>query len=188
MRSGLWRAMGRGGVALAGLIAIAGCGTPERVIGQNRNGAKSTPSGMEFFPEQARQRNMTGWVELRCLMGSEQRALDCEAIAETPPGWGFADAALQMRRQIEGRDGSEFGNTPPPPGHIIYIPVGFCLPDKTEPCIAEHHKAVAEFAERAGRVEALMDRRRCREAMDGAAQIDQPRFSSFVAAHCLGGQ
>lgn len=50
-----------------------------------------------YYPRRALTRGAEGVVELDCLVRASG-ALECEALSETPSGWGFADAALRMSR------------------------------------------------------------------------------------------
>jgi hypothetical protein len=178
------RTMLRGGLAVMALIAVAGCGTPEQVLGENWIGMMSTPKGMEHYPPAAVRRKITGWVMVRCTMGPKSEALDCTAIAETPSGWGFAQAALGMTDQVRLVSGRSFGTVPPPPGGTVFMPVNFCLPDHTDSCVADNKQAQRTFGVEANRVEVLVQRGQCAEAATRAAGLGQPLLSDFVAAHC----
>ena len=51
-----------------------------------------------FYPIRARDRGVEGQVVLDCLV-SPQGALACSVAQETPPGWGFAEAAQRIARE-----------------------------------------------------------------------------------------
>jgi hypothetical protein len=178
------RTMLRGGLAVMVLIAVTGCGTPEQVEGANWIGAMSTPKGMEHYPPAAMRRQVTGVALLRCTMGPASEARDCIVIAETPSGWGFAQAALGMTDQIRAVSGKAMGTVPPPPGRTFFMPVNFCLPDHTDNCVAEKSQVYRALAAEAGYVEGLINRRQCAEAAARAASLAQPLLSDFVAANC----
>lgn len=50
-----------------------------------------------YYPARALERGVEGDVLLDCLV-STRGALDCSVVSETPPGWGFAEAARRMSR------------------------------------------------------------------------------------------
>lgn len=57
------------------------------------------PRGLErFYPGRARTAGIEGEVVLNCLV-STQGALDCDVARETPPGWGFGEAAQRISRE-----------------------------------------------------------------------------------------
>jgi periplasmic protein TonB len=51
----------------------------------------------QYYPRRAITRGIEGVVELSCIV-RVTGALDCTAISETPPGWGFAPAAVRISR------------------------------------------------------------------------------------------
>jgi hypothetical protein len=178
------RPMLRASFALLTLIAIAGCSTPEQVLGTNWIGAMSTPKGMEHYPPGAFRRKVTGWAMLRCTMGPASEARDCIAIGETPSGWGFAKAALGMTDQVRAVSGKSFGTVPPPPGRTFFIPVNFCLPDHPDSCVSQNKPAQVTLGNEGRNVEGLIQRGQCVEAATRAARLEQPLLSEFVAAQC----
>lgn len=62
-----------------------------------------TPGGDEltrYYPERALARGKSGEASLACLVRTDG-TLACLVAAETPPGWGFGDAALRMSRSYQ---------------------------------------------------------------------------------------
>lgn len=56
------------------------------------------PSNLtRYYPARALERGVEGDVVLDCLV-STRGALACSVVSETPPGWGFADAARRISR------------------------------------------------------------------------------------------
>jgi protein TonB len=54
------------------------------------------PSNLDrFYPRRAREAGIEGQAQLDCRVDLHG-ALDCEAISETPPGWGFGQAAVRI--------------------------------------------------------------------------------------------
>lgn len=50
------------------------------------------------FPQRALQREQAGKAKLRCAIAGER--LDCQAVDETPAGWGFGEAAMKASQMI----------------------------------------------------------------------------------------
>lgn len=61
-----------------------------------------------YYPARALARGVEGRAVLECLVDTSG-ALDCRVISETPPGWGFGEAARRISRdyrmQPATRDG-----------------------------------------------------------------------------------
>ncbi len=53
-----------------------------------------------YYPERALQREIEGRVVLDCGV-SVQGVLSCAVISETPPNWGFGQAALRISRDYQ---------------------------------------------------------------------------------------
>lgn len=70
---------------------------------------RPTPQELRaFYPPLALRRDRSGLVNLDCIVRTDG-ALDCAVLDETPPNYGFADAALRISRayrmQPATRDG-----------------------------------------------------------------------------------
>jgi hypothetical protein len=61
-----------------------------------------------FFPRNATEQNVVGRVLLDCRTRIDQR-LDCEAVEETPTGWGFSEAAIGISHSFRAMPGSRDG-------------------------------------------------------------------------------
>ena len=75
-----------------------------------------------FYPNRALDQGRSGRVVLDCV-ASARGALDCSVVEESPPGWGFGDAALGIARQAriapEAEDGSSVA------GRHVRMPLSF---------------------------------------------------------------
>src|SRR5262249_23951514 len=59
------------------------------------------PSGEDFlryYPENALHHAKSGSATITCKLSSSGNAHDCTLVRESPPGWGFGDAAVRMGR------------------------------------------------------------------------------------------
>lgn len=57
-----------------------------------------TPRNLaRYFPARALAMGREGQVVLDCAVGTDGR-LSCAVVSETPPGWGFGEAALRISR------------------------------------------------------------------------------------------
>lgn len=78
----------------------------------------------EYYPERAQKDEVGGSAVIRCKVGIAGRLNNCEAIKETPEGYGFGQAAVRLS--------AEFLMTSPPPELIdqkdVTIPVTFSVP------------------------------------------------------------
>ena len=51
------------------------------------------PKGEQFYPAAAQRAGQEGSAVVECIINDEMRLSACHAISETPPGYGFGDAA-----------------------------------------------------------------------------------------------
>lgn len=87
------------------------------------------PTGRDverLYPREALRRRITGKAVIRCGVTDEGELRDCKAIEETPPGFGFGDAALKMAPIFKMRpmtsDERAVG------GGVVTIPIVFRFP------------------------------------------------------------
>lgn len=71
-----------------------------------------------FYPEAARTANMNGRALVGCTVRSDQR-LECAAERESPEGYGFGAAAVQLAQTTTGLD----------IGAVVRLPFDFALHD-----------------------------------------------------------
>lgn len=86
----------------------------------------SRPNGADLtrlYPERAQRDEVEGWVLLRCNVEADGYLSGCRADQETPPDYGFGEAALNMsglfRMKPMTRDGQVVA------GGSIGIPIAF---------------------------------------------------------------
>lgn len=53
-----------------------------------------------YYPRRAMERGVEGQVVLDCLV-TTTGTLECGVVSETPPNWGFAEAALRISRDYQ---------------------------------------------------------------------------------------
>lgn len=83
------------------------------------------PSGAEFetyYPERALERGRSGQVVLDCIVGAHGE-IACSVISETPQGWGFGNAALQISRYFEMSP--QLADGQPTAGGRVRVPIAF---------------------------------------------------------------
>jgi hypothetical protein len=114
-------------VLVAALVAslLAACMTSSDSYIAPAEWAERSPTFEEYrrtYPEAAMSRGIEGRVTMICTVRMDY-ALDCYLETETPQGWGFAEAALQLSRfYVVRRDYPGVGI-----GTRIRIPVRFQL-------------------------------------------------------------
>lgn len=88
---------------------------------------KPTLREMEpFWPDRARERKLSGHVLLACEVRRSGRPNRCRALAESPAGEGFGDAAIRMSRLFRVRPVTRRGK---PADMPVLIPVLFEAPN-----------------------------------------------------------
>ncbi len=74
-----------------------------------------------YYPEEARRRRIEGLAVVECAVTDAGATTGCQAVSETPPGYGFGPAAVSRAAQVRvGLDPAR-----PDPGRRIRIPVRF---------------------------------------------------------------
>jgi len=75
-----------------------------------------------YFPDEALEKGQSGNVVLDCTIGGSGR-LDCSVASESPPGFGFGRAALNISRQLRVRATLPDGSTAA--GRQMRLPLSF---------------------------------------------------------------
>lgn len=136
-------------------------------------------------PPAAAMNGVSGWALLRCRATATMRVANCAPIAEAPPHWGFAQAALEMSPQLVLREGSpHYGYALPKPGEYALIPVAFCPQEVSEACRTASRQQSARFAARVKQIAELIESGRCAEARPAAAALGQPLYTALVDREC----
>lgn len=79
------------------------------------------PANLErYYPRRARQLGVEGQVMLDCRVGLTG-ALTCVVAAETPPNWGFAEAALRIAGEHQMRPAMR-GGAPVEARYVMRVP------------------------------------------------------------------
>lgn len=82
------------------------------------------PAGKDsYYPPAARRAGKTGHVILACSVTGGGRLTECVVAEESPPGWGFGEAALRMAPLFKMRPITKSGRSVA--GAHIRIPINF---------------------------------------------------------------
>ena len=75
----------------------------------------------KFYPEKALDVGKEGGAVLRCSVRKDRSLTNCALSSETPEGFGFGEAALQLSKLFRMKTGAK-------PGSHVTIPIQFQTP------------------------------------------------------------
>lgn len=100
---------------------------------------KPSPEDMSrYYPIPARRRDIGGKVRVQCRLASDGVLSGCVVLSETPPGYGFGEAALNVAPRFQMRPGTREGQ---PIGGQIIIPISF-RPEAPAPAASRRQGAM----------------------------------------------
>jgi len=79
-----------------------------------------------YYPDAAQRRGIGGRVRVQCRLANDGVLSDCVALSETPAGYGFGEAGVNVATRFQMRPGTRDGQ--PIAGQII-VPIVFSPPD-----------------------------------------------------------
>ena len=109
------------GFALAAGLALAGVGVSK---------AAPDDSTLRFYPAAAKKAGVEGKALINCRMTASAGLADCRVVSESPEGYGFGDAALQVAGAYKLDPAVRQGQ---PDEARITIPIIFNLPRPPSP-------------------------------------------------------
>ena len=75
----------------------------------------------KFYPDKALEVGKEGGATLRCAVTKARTLANCTVASESPDGFGFGDAALQLSKLFRLKSGAR-------PGARVTIPIQFTTP------------------------------------------------------------
>jgi len=113
--------------ATAGVDCPAGGDPSIPRVRANWKKAPTPESVMWAYPPKAAAIQQTGKVMMRCQIDAEGKVTDCKVLSETPADFGFGEAAVSLKTQMEFTPESRCGK--PTPSEVT-IPITFTAPER----------------------------------------------------------
>lgn len=97
---------------------------PTQIVGANWTKKPGAREFDRYYPTRASEREKEGRVVLNCVVDAGG-AISCTVASETPEGWGFGEAAIQIAKSF--RMAPKTINGEPTSGGTISVPIAFRL-------------------------------------------------------------
>ncbi len=83
-----------------------------------------------FYPDRAQREETEGAVTLVCVAGLDTRLQDCKVASESPPDYGFGEAALKLSADMRMAPAIRQGLPVP---SVVRVPLAFRMPEPEPP-------------------------------------------------------
>ena len=92
------------------VVVLAGCSlSREEIVGPAWTGPRTNAGSQINYPVAALNANVSGVVLVLCTITPSREARDCRAERESPTGWGFGEAAVEMHQNVYVPPGTAVG-------------------------------------------------------------------------------
>ena len=115
-------------VAIAAGVWSAAHAAPPVVTSPNWVKRPDAYSLLSVYPVEAERKGVSGAAKIRCVVTAKGALDQCVIVDESPPDWGFGDAALALSRTL--LMSPRLVDGVPTGGAIVTIPLRFDLPPK----------------------------------------------------------
>jgi len=106
-------------------VALSGPAQASTVTNPDWRQRPSPDDISRYYPDRAQRQNVDGTVRVQCRLSSDGVLGDCIVLSETPTGYGFGEAALNVAARFQMRPGTRDGR---PVSSQVIIPISFSLP------------------------------------------------------------
>ena len=125
--------------------AVLATSQPAPVVRPKWERQPSPDELMDAYPPGAEAKGVEGRAVMVCTVTVYGDMDDCVIVSQTPPGWGFGDAALRVSLRLHMSP--QLRNGEPEPSRVR-IPVRFALPKTPAPVSAPTPASTADTIER----------------------------------------
>ncbi len=107
------------------LLALNGAALAQASAPPNPGAAAPRPRSL--YPDRAQRMEVNGKTVMDCQVTAEGRLTDCVVLSETPEGYGFAEATLELSKVWKMKPTLDPDGKPIPGGRLT-IPINWNVP------------------------------------------------------------